>query len=270
MKGVQILALLVVLIFAACGKKGTEETKIDEEKLLKNFGSFVSIPQMSGVVFAKEIDLQKDGFKEIYAVIKTFQAPQKNYLALFNAKTYAYMGALELPPYQSVDEVLELEVTRVTGDKIDDMSLIFKEKKDTINIVWNTTSTFAQGKMRFLFDYEVFNDSPTAKNIMDYTINEKSEWIGYNEKLNKKDSNVYVTYDVKDYVETGWIRPKTHFFLTKGFAYPRVKDRNAVWNSNYQLMAQIYGGMGKGEAMLFYQKAENLIKINKLKEKYNF
>jgi len=270
----KILAVIAVaLLFTvfSCGKKTKDtETKVDEARLLENFSKFVPIPQMSGVLFAKEIDLQNDGFKEIYAVIKSFQPPKKCYTVLFNAKTYTYMGALELPPYQTVDEADTLIISRVTGDKIDDMTLLFKEKRDTSITIWNTTSTFAQGKMRFLYDYEVFEDGPTRKKISHAVINEKSELIIYNERLDKKDSCVYATYDVRDYIETGWVKPKTHFFLTKCFAYPRVKDRNPVWNSNYILMSQIYGGMERKGAMEFYKNPENTNKINQLKAKYNF
>lgn len=265
------IGIFILFVLLSCSKKGKNaESNIDEARLIGSFSQFVPLPQMSAVLYAKEIDLQNDGFKEIYAVIKSLQAPKKCYTVLFNAKTYAYMGALELPPYQTVDEVDTLIVSRVTGDKIDDMTLIFREKRDTSLTIWNSTSTFAQGKMRFLYDYEVLEDGPTRKKISYAIINEKSELIIYNERLDKRDSCVYATYDVRDYIETGWVKPKTHFFLTKCFAYPRVKDRNAVWNSNYILMSQIYGGMERKGAMEFYKNPENTNKINQLKAKYNF
>ncbi|MCS7077964.1 MAG: hypothetical protein NZ455_14730 [Bacteroidia bacterium] len=265
------IVLMSILLLSACKNKNKkQQSQIDEARLLENFSKFVAIPPMSAILYAQEIDLQNDGFKEIYAVIKSLQPPKKCYTVLFNAKTYTYMGGLELPPYQTVDEVDTLIVSRITGDKIDDMTLLFKEKRDTSVTIWNSTSTFAQGKMRFLYDYEVFEDGPTRKKISHAVINEKSELIIYNERLDKRDSCVYATYDVRDYIETGWVKPKTHFFLTKCFAYPRVKDRNAVWNSNYILMSQIYGGMERKGAMEFYKNPENTNKINQLKAKYNF
>ncbi|MCS7027769.1 MAG: hypothetical protein NZ519_03295 [Bacteroidia bacterium] len=262
--------ILNTILLLSCTKNTKKQTKIDESRLLENFSKFVPISPMSAILYAQEIDLQNDGFKEIYAVIKSLQAPKKCYTVLFNAKTYTYMGGLELPPYQMVDEVDTLIVSRITGDKIDDMTLIFKEKRDTSITIWNSTSTFAQGKMRFLYDYEVFEEGPTRKKISYAVINEKSELIIYNERFDKRDSCVYATYDVRDYIETGWVKPKTHFFLTKCFAYPRVKDRNAVWNSNYILMSQIYGAMERKSAMEFYKNPENTNKINQLKSKYNF